>query len=75
VCVRHVPLVHDLIRLGISLDTKDEDGQTALEYAVLCDNDVVLRLLLQAGANPHVDPELLSPRVEELIREVLDAKK
>ncbi|MCG7569463.1 ankyrin repeat domain-containing protein [Pseudoalteromonas sp. CNC9-20] len=45
--------VLEAILSDASMDAKDEQGNTALHYAVAADNSACLKLLLRAGANFH----------------------
>jgi ankyrin repeat protein len=44
-----------LIKKGVHLDFQDEEGWTALHCAVWFNNIEVLRLLLEAGADPDIE--------------------
>lgn len=48
----HVPLLRILIELAPdSINLRDKDGRTALHFAILCGEDEVVDLLLEAGAD------------------------
>ena len=47
-------LIDHLAGLGAIVDTQDEDGNTCLHYAVASEDENLLRLLLEKGADMHV---------------------
>ncbi|WP_235989153.1 ankyrin repeat domain-containing protein [Pseudomonas lopnurensis] len=54
-CVsRDEGLVQDLIDAGIALDNRNDAGATALMYTASSDRPQLLRLLLEAGADPQL---------------------
>lgn len=50
---RDIPFIKQLIGHGVPLNQPNDKGYTALHMAVLCGHDEVVRLLLEAGANPN----------------------
>lgn len=48
-----IPFIKQLIRHGVPLNQTNDKGYTALHMAVLCGNEEVVQLLLDAGANPN----------------------
>ncbi len=52
----HMEVVRLLVDApGSDLDNQDEGGNTALHYAVATENSDMIKLLLDAGANPGID--------------------
>lgn len=43
-----------LLEEGVEVDMKDEEGRTALIYAVISDHNDTIKFLLTHGANPYI---------------------
>lgn len=53
-CMGWEQMASDLIKAGAKLDIVDENGDTALHYSAQFVQPRVMRLLLDAGANPNI---------------------
>lgn len=54
--------IEDLIQSGMNLDAKDENGLTALHYAVESGKLEIVKLLLENKANPNIgDNDMVTP--------------
>jgi ankyrin repeat protein len=49
-----LPLVEDLLKYHADVNALDGSGRTALDWAVLKQNDALVKLLLEKGADPNV---------------------
>jgi len=58
-------LVCDMMREGVNLDTRDEEGKTALHYCVETDDFLTAELLLRQGVNDGIPPFLLAVQKEK----------
>jgi len=74
--------IKKLLELGVDVNIPDHDGDTALMAASANDNIEIVRLLLEAGANPniHKTPPIQTPLMTasarghiEIVRMLLDA--
>lgn len=53
--INNPELMKELLAQGVPVDIKNDNGQTALHYAVLHGNYDTARLLLEAGADPEIE--------------------
>ena len=64
-CEFDIETLKKLIELGCSLKNSDNQGRTALHYAVDLENEELIRFLIENGADKHAEDESGSTPMEE----------